>query len=48
MRAVWSSDAIQGSGAADWLFTSREGRMMRDAVHTRAAQQLAAQIVPGD
>lgn len=48
MRAVWSAEAIRRSRAGDWLFTPREGRAMRDAVRTRAAQQLAAHIVWGD
>ena len=48
MRAVWSADVLQRSRAADWLFTPREGSLMRDAIRTRAAQQLAGPVVWGD
>ena len=32
MRAVWSSDALQRSNAADWLFTPSDARAMRDGL----------------
>jgi len=45
MRAVWSAEALRRSSAGDWLFTAREGRVMRDAVRTRAARQRASHVV---
>ena len=32
MRAVWSSDALQRSNAADWLFTPSDARAMREGL----------------
>jgi hypothetical protein len=41
MRAVWSADAFRDSQPTDWLFTSREGSQMRDAIRARSARQVA-------
>jgi hypothetical protein len=32
MRAIWSSDALQRSNAADWLFTPNDASAMRDGL----------------
>jgi hypothetical protein len=42
MQALWSRESIRGSADAQWLFNAREGRGMRDALRTRAAEQYAA------
>jgi hypothetical protein len=44
MRPYWSRDMIRRERAGDWAFSAREARIMRDAVRTRTAMQLAAHL----
>jgi hypothetical protein len=41
MQAFWSRESIRGSTDAQWVFTAREARGMRDALRVRAAEQVA-------
>ena len=41
MQAFWSRESIRGSADAQWVFTAREARGMRDALRVRAAEQVA-------
>jgi hypothetical protein len=40
MRAVWSPEAIRGSGAAEWRFTPRDAAALRESARRRAAYPL--------
>jgi hypothetical protein len=44
MRAVWSRETLRRDRAGDWMFTSRDGRALRNAVRVRNARQLAQHI----
>lgn len=44
MQALWSRESIRGSADAQWLFNARDSRKMRDALRTRAAEQLAMNL----
>ena len=48
MRAVWSRNLLQRNRTSDWLFTSSDGRTMRNGLRERTARRLAAHLVRGE
>jgi hypothetical protein len=45
MRALWSREAIAGSGEEKWQFSMQEGQKMRSALRSRRAEHMALNVL---